>query len=80
MNDNIFRDNEFGVFRVSTDSPTVVNYNISNINTKKYDRFFELLRFIECSKVAALYFTKLEKSHNIISPVMDEAPNLKRRK
>lgn len=67
---NVFVDDALGTFENADDH--AVRYRLSSESLRdESQRFAELLRFVECSKVAALYFTRLEKNERIVGRCVD---------
>lgn len=71
LTSNVFVDDALGTFENSDDH--AVRYRLSAASSRddESQRFAELLRFVECSKIAALYFTRLEKTERIVGRCVD---------
>lgn len=68
---NVFVDDALATFENSTNRTVRYRLSEASLRDNESQRFAELLRFVECSKVAALYFTKLEKTERIVGRCVD---------
>lgn len=70
LTSNVFVDDALATFENSDDR--AVRYRLSAASSRdESQRFAELLRFVECSKIAALYCTRLEKTERIVGRCVD---------
>lgn len=68
---NVFVDDALATFENSTNRAVRYRLSEASLLDTESQRFAEMLRFVECSKIAALYFTRLEKIERIVGRCVD---------